>query len=90
MGKYYHKKYTISDTAAPLTPEPLIFIDLDFQCQTESVNKGDKNSQDLLLLDGDVQSFRDESKGIDIRPMFFKNAAPGSTGYIVVDGVLKE
>ena len=87
MGKYYHKQFTISDTAAPLTQEPLIFEELDLQCHDNNVLKGDVLSQTLDLAAGDAQSFR-SARGIDIRPMFWKNKVGGSVGKITVDGSL--
>ena len=89
-GKYFHASVTIGDTAALLntaTP-PLIFIDVDFQCQTHPVDVGDVNAQDLELAVGDVLSYR-SARGIDLREIFFKNHTAGSNGVIVVAGVLK-
>ena len=86
---YYHKKFTITDTAKPLTPEPLVFIEVDFQIQTNDVDYGDVNAQNFELSSGDILSYR-ASNGIDIRPIFFKNHTPASVGYVIVAGVLKD
>ena len=89
MGKFYHNKFTISDTAGTLTQNPLVFTDVDFQIQTQAVDIGDQNAQNIELNSGDTLSYRD-AVGVDIRPMFFKNHTATQTGYVVVMGVLKD
>ena len=82
---------TIGDSAGILSSisAPLIFVDIDFQCQTNPVDYGDVNGQNTELAVGDVLSYRTE-RGIDIREMFFKNHNAGSNGVISWSGVLKE
>jgi hypothetical protein len=87
MGKFFSRKYTVADDAAPLTSDPLIFRDVDLQIQTNDVKYGDINACEFTLSADDILSYRD-SVGVDLREIFFKNAVGAAVGYVVVAGIL--
>lgn len=86
--KNYSNDWTFTtDTARILTSQPLVFTELDIQILTHDALLGDVNGQNFELTAGDIVSYRD-SKGIDIRGFFFKNAGAGNNIKVVVNGIL--
>jgi len=86
--KIYSNSWTFTtDAARILTSQPLIFSELDMQVLTNDALLGDVNGQSFELTAGDIVSYRD-SKGIDLRDFFWKNAGAGNNTKIVVNGIL--
>ena len=86
--KNYSNSWTFTtDAARILTSQPLVFSELDIQILTHDGKMGDVNGQEFELSAGDIVSYRD-SKGIDLRGFFFKNAGAGNNIKVVVNGIL--
>lgn len=87
-GQLYHNSWTFTtDDARILADMPLIFSELDIQILDNDALMGDINGQNFELSSGDIVSYRN-SKGIDIRQFFFKNAGAGNNIKVVVNGIL--
>ena len=87
MSKYYANKFTITDSGKSPITATLVFQEIDMQILTNAIKMGDSNGQDFELSVGDIVNYK-PAGGIDLNQIFFKNASAGSTGYVVVSGVL--
>jgi len=84
---FFHRKITIGDTGSPLTTDPLQLWNMDMQVQTNAVNIGDNNDQDLQLSVGDIYG-NPTNKPVILSDIWAKNTSSGDTGYLVVTGFI--
>mgnify|MGYP006290500463 CR=1 FL=1 len=87
---FYHKKVAVENSGRPistLTDEPVTLLNLDIQVQTNAVDFGDRNGQDLQLSVGDIYS-NPLNKPIKMQDIWVSNHSSGDTGYIVITGLL--
>jgi len=89
---FYHAKVAVEDTGKPistLTHQNVKLLNLDIQVQTYGVDFGDQYAQNLELGVGDIYS-NPLNLPISMRDVWVSNHAAGSTGYIVITGIVVE
>lgn len=84
-SKFFSKKYTIGDTAAPLETADTHITNCDMQVLTNAVDVGDFSNQDFELAVGDIDSYI--TQPINLSEYFAKNHVGAAVGYIVVKGI---
>lgn len=72
------------DTKFSLTSCNMWFREINIECQTNNAKYGDLNKQDNTINAGDIISYQ----YINLRDIFFINAAAGSNTVIVASGSL--
>ncbi len=88
---FFHAKVNVGDTAAPitkLTKMPVKLFNLDIQVQDNAVDFGDRQGQNLQLSVGDIYSNPFPTKPMDLQDIWVVNHSVGSTGVIVVTGLI--
>ena len=89
---FYHSKVAVEDTGKPistLTNQPVTLLNLDIQVQTNPVDIGDAYGQNLELSVGDIYGNPLE-KPVSMKDIWVANHSAGSTGYIVITGIVVE
>lgn len=86
---FFHRKITISDTGKPLTTDPLKLWNMDMQVQSNPIDIGDNNDQDLQLSVGDIYG-NPTNQPVILSDIWAVNHTTGSTGYLVVTGFIAD
>lgn len=83
----------MEDTGAPITKlskRPVKLFNLDIQVQTNAVDFGDRQGQDLQLSIGDIYSNPYPTRAVDLQDIWVVNHSAGSAGVIVVTGFIDD
>jgi len=87
---FFQMKVAVEDTAKPissLTRQPVVLLNLDIQVQTNPVDFGDRNGQNLQLSVGDFYS-NPLQLPLNMSDIWVINHSAGNVGYIVITGII--